>query len=246
MLHRSRINTYKSIFKTRNPAHNIQKSVDGFTLLEILIAIFIFSIVVTTIFASYNSVFTGTESIDRTITTFEMAKNCLNRIVFDLNSTYIALPPQYTPPDFDTPPNPYRVVGNTVYIKSKDFPRLRFTSLSHMPFRGKVEEGIAEIVYYVQETESRGYVLRRADSLYPYQPFEENNSHPVLCEAIKSLSFKFYDQEEIEYDLWDSEAEDFGYATPTSIGIKLELDNGSGSQLFETKVTLPVHRAKEK
>jgi prepilin-type N-terminal cleavage/methylation domain-containing protein len=37
----------------------------GFTLLEILIAIFIFSVIVTTIFASYNSVFSNSKTIDQ-------------------------------------------------------------------------------------------------------------------------------------------------------------------------------------
>ena len=36
----------------------------GFTLLEILIAIFIFSIIVTTIFGSYRAVFSTTEAIN--------------------------------------------------------------------------------------------------------------------------------------------------------------------------------------
>ena len=60
------------------------------------------------------------------------------------------------------------------------------------------------------------------------------------------MTFKFYDQEGTEYDLWDSDAKDFGFATPTSIGIKLELGNDSDAQLFETRVTLPVQRKKKK
>ena len=245
MLLNTGIGGTRPLMKTRNKNSGSPHLGSGFTLLEILIAIFIFSIVVTTILTSYNSVFTGAAAIDKGITSYEMAKNCLDRMIFDLKSVYVAMPPQYTPPGFDDPPDLYRINADTVYIKNTAFPRLRFASLAHMAFRGRIEEGIAEIVYYVQETEDRGYVLRRADSLYPYQPFEEKNSDPVLCEGLKSLVFKFYDQKGTEYDLWDSDAEDFGFATPISIGIKLELGEDSDSQLFETMVTFPVQRKKE-
>jgi general secretion pathway protein J len=218
----------------------------GFTLLEILIAIFIFSIVVTTLFVSYNSVFTGAATIDRGITSYETAKACLDRMIFDLKSVYVSLRPHYTPPGFDDPADPYRFTAETVYIKNNDFPRLRFASLAHLSLRRRIEEGIAEIIYYVQESEDRGYVLRRADSLYPFLPFEEKKSDPVLCEGIQSLVFKFYDQEGTEYELWDSDAEDFGFSTPSSIGIKLELGNAADSELFETRVTPPVQREKKK
>jgi general secretion pathway protein J len=224
VLHKTGPDRLKPSIKCKNQALVNLHSGAGFTLLEILIAIFIFSIVVTTIFVSYN----------------------LERMIFDLKSVYVTLPPRYTSPGFDDPEDPYRINADTINIKNNDFPRLRFASLAHLALRGKIEEGIAEVIYYVQDSEDRGYILRRADSLYPYSPFEEKNSDPILCEGIKTLTFKFYDQEGTEYDLWDSDAKDFGFATPTSIGIKLELGNDTDAQLFETRVTLPVQRKKKK
>jgi len=67
----------------------------------------------------------------------------------------------------------------------------------------------------------------------------------VLCENVKSLTFKYYDHEGTEFDMWNSDDEEFGYATPSAIGIKLELGIGSDSKLFETMVTLPVNRMKK-
>lgn len=217
----------------------------GFTLLEILIAIFIFAIIVTTIFGSYNSVFTGAEEINQGITSYEMARNCLNRIIFDLESIHLSLPPQYAPPDFSDPPDPYRIVGDTNNVQNIFFPKLRFTSTAHVSFGGKTESDIAEVVYYVQATDDDNFLLRRADNLYPYEEFEENSGDPVLCENLKSLTFKYYDREGTEYDFWDSDAEDYGYATPAAIGIKLELNGGRNSLMFKTMVTLPVHRKKK-
>jgi general secretion pathway protein J len=225
---------------TRNPQLH-----SGFTLLEILIAIFIFAILVTTIFGSYNSVFTGAEEINQGVISYEMARNCLNRMIFDLESIHLSLPPQYTPPDFNGTPDPYRIVGDINNIENQSFPKLRFTSTAHVSFGGKTESHIAEIIYYVQATDDDNYLLRRADNLYPYEEIEENSGDPVLCENLKSLTFKYYDREGTEYDLWDSDTEDFGYATPAAIGITLELVGATGSLWFETMVTLPIYREKK-
>ena len=236
---------YKSEKISVTPLTRSPKPDSGFTLIEILIAIFIFAIIVTTIFGSYNSVFTGAEEINQGVTSYETARNCLNRIIFDLESVHLSLPPQYAPPDFNGPPDPYRIVGDTNNVQNISFPKLRFTSTAHVSFGGKTESHIAEIVYYVQATDDDNHLLRRADNLYPYQPFEEKSSDPVLCENLKSLTFKYYDREGTEYDLWDSDAEDFGYATPAAIGIKLELTGGTDSLWFKTMVTLPVYRKKK-
>lgn len=225
-----------------NTVVRYQKQDSGFTLLEILIAIFIFAVIVTTVFASYNSIFSDAESIDQGITSYEMAKNCLKRMTIDLESIYVTLYPKYAPPDVDDPPDPHRLIGDSLFIKAEEFPKLRFTSLAHLSLDGNMENGVAEIVYYVQDTQERGFVLRRADNLYPYQPFEEKISDPILCEGIKSLAFTYYDIEGEAHDFWDSEAEHWGYATPKRIGIKLELDNKSDSLLFETMVALPACR----
>jgi general secretion pathway protein J len=175
-----------------------------------------------------------------------MAKNCLNRMILDLESAHVSLPPEYTPPDFDDPPDAYRIVGDTFYVGTSSFPRLRFASLEHISFGGKKENGIAEIVYYVQALEDGTHVLKRADSLYPYPPFEEKAGDPVLCENVKTLQFKYYNQEGTEYELWDSDAGDLGYATPRAIRIKLEIGKDSASRWFETMVTLPVYREEKK
>jgi general secretion pathway protein J len=229
-----------------HPASRIPYPDSGFTLLEILIAIFIFSIIVTTIFGSYNSVFTGAEVMNQDVTSYETARTCLNRMTFDLESIHVSLSPQYFPPDFNGPPDPYRIVGSTDNVQTVSFPKLRFTSTAHVSFGGKTESHIAEIVYYVQATDNGHYLLRRADNPYPYEEFEENANDPVLCENLKSLTFNYYDREGTEYEIWDSDAEDFGYATPAAIGITLELTSGMDSLWFKTMVTLPVYREKQK
>ena len=221
----------------------IQKSF-GFTLLEIMISIFIFAIVVTTVFGSYNFVLSNSATIDKAISSYKMGQNCLNRMIVDLESIYVCLPPAYSPPDFDDPPDPYRIAGDISDTDGAAFSKLRFTSLAHVPFQHEPQSKIPEIVYYVQARGENDFALRRADNICSNKPFEEKKSDPVLCENVKSLTFIYYDQEGAEYENWDSDLEQFGHATPAAIGIKLEIGNDADYQLFETMVALPVHRKK--
>lgn len=218
----------------------------GFTIIEIMIAIFIFAIVVTMLFSSHNVVLSNTGAVREGMVLGEMSKTCIDRMVSDLRSIYLELPPAYTPPGFDAPPAPYRIVGDRTDINTVDFSRLRFTSFAHLPFKqDPSSDGIAEIVYYAQEDGEGNIILRRADNLYPYKEFEENENDPLLCEAIRSIVFRYYDEEGTEYDNWDSESPDFEYATPRAIGLALEIGDDSISQRYETKVFFPIYRKKK-
>ena len=145
----------------------------GFTLVEILIAISIFAIIVTTIFGSHNLVFSSAKAVEEDIAVYEMAKSCLSRIADDLGSLHVRLPPEYTPLDSDDDEDPFKITGETADAGSGSFSRLMFASRAHLPIEKSIQEGIARIVYYVQKSDETRYVLRRADNLYPYEPFEE-------------------------------------------------------------------------
>jgi len=229
----------------QRPEARSQKSEKGFTLMEILVATAILAIVVTTVLASFNSVFSTTEVLDESAEIYEMAKSCLKRMALDLKSIHVTRRPLYKPPELDQPPDPYRLVASVQDTGGMGFAQnLRFTSRAHVALEQSARAGIAEIIYYVQPREDGLLTLKRADNLYPYPAFEEKGSDAVLCKYVKSLSFKFYDQEGNELDVWDSDSDEFGYATPKAIGIKLELGKKAALHTFETMVSLPVFREK--
>ncbi len=219
----------------------------GFTLLEILVAIFIFAIVMTTIYASFNAVISRNEAIEQGRGIYEMARNCLNRMASDLMALYIDLPPQYEPPDFDDPENPYRFTGSEEGVGSETFSRLRFAADAHLPMAGDQATGLAEIEYYVErryEPEEE-YVLHRSDTSFPYEiesfPADELPD-PVICKGVRAFNLTFFDAAGETREEWDSEANMGNYATPRAVGIKLEVSDGKTSHAFHTTVTLPVYR----
>ena len=224
-------------------SHPVDSS--GFTLFEVLVAIFILGIVMTTVYTSFNAVVGKTAAIEEGSDIYEMAKNCLNRMSDDLTSIYVSQRPAYHKPEFGEDPEPYRFFAEPAYIDDASFSKLKFSSLSHISFgMSSRVNGICEIVYYVDKSEFGGYVLRRYDALFPHEPFEENSGEPVICENVKSLKFRFYDQDGEEYEIWDSESDEFGYATPTSVDIRLEMGDEETSYIFSTKVKLPLCRKK--
>ena len=241
-------------FEPNNPGSYIQNSIQkqvseklrqflGFTLIEILIAMFIFSIIITTIFSSFNAMLNNSGSISEGLATYDMAKNCLNRIIADLKSFHAHIPCD-TSLNSDRLLGAYRIVGENIDVGSRAFSKLRFTSLAHINLEHEMQYGIAELVYYVQEIDKDNYVIRRSDSLYPYKFFKKKDSDPLLCERVKSLEFKYYGSDGNEYDYWDSQSDEFSHSTPRAISIKLEAEDEPNSILIEAMVTIPVYREK--
>jgi len=216
----------------------------GFTLVEILLAIFIFGVALTTILSSFNAVFSSVEVIDENVFAHEMARNCINRMVDDLQSVYVTLPPKYVTPEFNSTTEPHRFEGDKDASSSKGFPTLRFTSLSHLPLVETLPGGIAEIVYYIVEDDDGRAALHRSDRISHEEPLEKSGKDPVLCENLKSLVFTYMDEEGEAHEYWDSESEEFDYTTPRAVGIKLEIGEESAAFIFQTIVTLPVYRKK--
>ena len=231
-------------FNTVTYGYKKPERAEGFTLIEILLAFLILGIVLTTVLASFNAVFSTTEALDSGSRYFEMAKNCLNRMTLDLEALYVRQPPLYKKPEFNDPPGLYRIVGSASEVGGTSFAALRFASSAHIQLEKSRRDGIAEIIYYVQVRDDGSMVLRRADNLYPYPEFEEKNADPVLCTNLKSLEFKYYDEEGAEFDEWDSDSDDFEYATPAAIRIQLEIGDKNATYEFETIVHPTARREK--
>jgi general secretion pathway protein J len=222
----------------------------GFTLIEILIAIAIFAVVTTTIFASFRAVLSKNEAIRQGEEAYEMARTFMDRMVMDLTSLYIELPPMYRKPEFNNPPDPYRFVAEQVFSGAGQFTRLRFASTAHLPMGGRSGGGLAEIVYYVprQAYPDSNTVVKRADRAYPYDldpEFEENAADPVLCADVEEFSLLFYDEEGNTYEEWNSDSDRHQYATPRMVAVKLRIaPEGTPGYEFFSRIPLPVFRDK--
>lgn len=223
---------------------NSKKTASGFTLMEILVAVLILGVVVTTVLASFNMVFSTSETLEESAAVFDMGRTAMNRISYDLENIFILERPLYQVPKLEDPPDIYRFQGSVDALGGTSFAKLRFTSRAHVPLGSSLRDGIAEIVYYVQSDADGGLRLKRADNLYPYPRFEERSIDPVLCENVKVLAIDYIDAEGTVFDNWDSESAKFGNATPVMVAVRLEIADGNESYVFQTAVALPSGRRK--
>jgi general secretion pathway protein J len=226
-----------------NTPNRISAGCRGFTLLEVLVALFILAIVMGLIFGTFEGVFSNSGHVSAGSDLHKMADSCLKRIGIDLKSLHVMQQPTYQVPDTDVKPDLYRLEGKNESTASGSFARLRFTSMAHLPLGGRPREGIAEIVYYVEEVSRDNYVLRRSDTLYPYpETFQPKQSDPILCEQVLSFKLIYYDKEGREHEDWDSEDDDYEYSTPKTIAVHLKIGDEKLSYEFATEIALPMHR----
>lgn len=218
----------------------------GFTLLEILTAIFILAIVVSLVLGAFDAIFTNADRVNINSDLNEMGSAALDRMAKDLKAIHVMLYPRYQPPQLlEDEPDIYRLEGKTNSVGGHTFTWLRFTSLAHLPLNHDADEGVAEIVYYVQKTPENDYIIRRADHLYPYpEEFEESETDPELCEQVQSFTLTYFDVNGKEYEEWDSESDDTEYSTPRAIKIELALGDETAPDVLTTQITLPVYRYK--
>jgi general secretion pathway protein J len=221
---------------------NFKFQIRGFTLLEILIALFIFGVIVTTIFGSFQFVFGSVDAVEKGMNDYDMAKDCFNRMISDLHALHVSQTPAYRPPENSDNQDPYRIIGDVAFSGESGFGRLRFTSLAHVPLGKDKRTGIAEIIYYAEKQTDGSHVIKRSDRLDFAEPYEEKSNDPILCENVRSLEFSFIDAEGEESKIWDSDSSDFDYATPRAIRIKLTLGSDENPHTFETMVVLPPYR----
>jgi prepilin-type N-terminal cleavage/methylation domain-containing protein len=215
----------------------------GFTLLELLIAISMLVIVMTTLYGSYRSILTRNPWIDNNIQSQEMARICLNQMQADLCAAYIVPSSEYRPPQSSETPNPYCLIVEPISTGRKTFPRLGFSSLYHLKLVDRRLQDIAHIVYYVQQLSNGAFVLRRSETFYPYPMFKENPADPIVCKAVRSLNYTFYDSKGKEYQSWDSDSSDFGRQTPAAVHITMELEARQGAVLkMGTGLVFPAVR----
>lgn len=229
---------------TSHPSHRLVpgcgRKMEGFTLIEILIAILILGVVLSTVYAAYTGTFRMVRISEDGRDIYTMGRMTLHRMIQDFNNT-----------------SPYRgtfefYAGRTGF-GNQTFPRLLFTSTVNLDLGGpKGPAGISTIEYAVEtDREHEGFVLIRTETIHgELEPDKQKGSKIVgfpLCKGLQSLNYKFQDLEGKEYETWDSRANSEAQKgrTPVIVAVELNLvnpDNRDQPFKFMTKVYLPVNQ----
>ncbi len=216
------------------------KKQSGFTLLEIIVALFIFAVIVSVIYPAYTGTYRNIDIAESQAEIYEMARTTLIRIVEDLESTYI---PKEINGSQDNE-NRDSFTGQTDYIEGRRADRIRFFSKSHIDIgESVIEGGDAKIAYYPLLKEDESISLYRSDTPGNLEWPEENTNGWIICEGLYSISFTYRDKDGDTHDEWDESVSGSTNRLPSIINIRLEFINKDDPETpltFSTAVALPL------
>lgn len=164
----------------------------GFTLVELLIAIFIFAIVISSVYGSYRATFTTVDGAEGRLQMSAGASIVLERIADDLTAI-VAGPGGY-----------FQGEKQEYYGHRGD--SLTFISTAHLALsRDELFSGRNLIAYTVEPDEESGLLqLYRADTrLVPGVDVadDEQRKH-VICTGLQEVRFTYLDENGSEEDEW--------------------------------------------
>ncbi len=217
----------------------------GFTLMELLIAIFILGVVLTTIYSAYSGTMRVVKEIDDDARAYKMARITLDRMTRDMSS----LQRFSTQQPNQQPQSAFIFQSERKTIERREFSSLYVWSAGHLAFdEGEVPGRPASIAYFVKEDREKIISLWRSDVAGTKPSADKKNEGGVIiCENLQSLKLKFYDENGRDYESWDTDAstEPQKGKPPAAVQIELMLLNPRDAEkpyTFMTKIALPVRK----
>jgi len=207
----------------------------GFTLLEILIAISILAIVLTTVYAAYTGTLRIVRDTEYGDDIYSMARVTLKRMTDDLESIC-------------TYKESFKFISSQNQFDDQKFTDISFLSSAHVSFDDTPSAGNARIGYFIRkESDTEDYVLIRRDELFRGEEGEltdiDGDEGYIICDYVQSVTYTFYDEKGNEYETWDSGSDTTKDKAPTLVSIDLNLtnpDDKDNPYRFMTTVRIPM------
>ncbi len=229
----------------------------GFTLVELLLALLMFSIVTTAVFATFSAISTGVEEGRKRIERLHVGLAARQRLLQEIRSAYRL---QHSECDRARPSDerpaylcePLKGEDNT---GPNDVSRDRITFLSiplqHFPSQQAKSE-LCQICYFIdQNAEGQPALFRYEDCTLGGEEESDDRcsgeGDPLeLTDAIIGLNLIYYDDSEEAKDVWP--AQDFEPVEPTlpcRVHLSLTLRDEPPDETVEATVALPMQNVCE-
>ena len=213
------------------------RTLAGFTLLEILIAMLIFGVTLTTLYSTYTATIRNIEKAKFLAETYRKARVALERITEDLESAYLTKATTDTTSELG-------FYGKDLELEGRSSDSIQFTSSAHLVFNEETHSlGRARLNYYVSDSEDdEGFLLFRSDTMELDNNFIEAEGGLILCDNLYSVDFIYYDENGDTYEEWDSTSDLQKNKMPSRISVSLVFANEDDepSQKFQTDVAIPL------
>lgn len=219
----------------------------GFTLLELLVAVFISALVLTLISTSFFQIINAKEKVEDQLELIHEARVVFGRIGKDLSSVY-----------------PRGKVTNSAlsypYIfflgqneEQTDNSRLEFSSFSRNPIEFNRESDQSEITYFLvriedeenYDEENQIYALIRKEN--PWFGNDEGGTQYPISERVKKFKLTYQNTKKTDDPLIEQEditewnAVQLGGALPKAVAVELVLTDDEGiDHTFNTSIIMPI------
>ncbi len=213
----------------------------GFTLVELMVTIVIFSFVMVMLFSSFNAFLSTGQSIAGGIDYNQRARDALNRMCEDLDTIYTASFRELSvQDDLSDDLNPFQMSGTEDSVGGKQFASVVFTTLAGLETGRSKPAGVVRVTYYVRQNSRNGFDLCRAERFIGSDREKDPCTDPVLAEDITGFSLGFVGADLTETEQWGADDTDKNLSAPAAVNIRLTLNSGGKEKTFETSVCLPV------
>jgi len=219
----------------------------GFTLLELLVAVFISALVLALIATSFFQIINAKEKVEDQLELIHEARVVFSRIGKDLSSVYQRGKVANSAANY-----PY-IFFLATSEEQTDNSRLEFSSFSRNPIEFNRESDQSEITYFMARVEDEDnydeenqiYALIRREN--PWFGNEEGGTQYPISERVKRFKLTFQNQkrnddpliEKVDIKEWN--AVQLGGALPKAVGVELVLLDDEGLEhLFNTSIIMPI------
>ncbi len=208
---------------------------NGFTLIEIMIAMAILAVMAVLFFTSMSQTINSKDDVEKKDELGHSANLALNKMSMDLQMAFLLNGPEFLGSDGKM---------KTAFIGKED--RVDFPSFSHVRYFKDVKESdYAEVGYYVEddkEDPSKKLLMRRESKGIDDKP-EEGGKGEAMIEGVKEFHLEYYDSKKKEWlKNWDSTQVDFSNRLPRAVKIELKVQDPAMEEpyAFSTIVDLKL------
>lgn len=209
-----------------------EKGESGFTLLEVLVCVFIVAVVLACVYGAYTSNVQAIQSARLNGQVNQIARIVLDRMCNDLESAVLEIPVTVSGVSLG-------MTCENGEIDGKPADRINFTSLAHLPIgEHDLQTDLCEIGYYVEEMQdAAGLILYRRDDPTPDDNLAQGGSVLQVTKGIAGLNIILEDARGEIFEHWDTGQRDFFPGLPALIRIELVILDETGKEhLFRTSV----------
>ncbi len=168
------------------PVARLAEPRSGFTLIELMVALAMLAIVLSSVYATFFSAVKAMRDSREQDDTHQVARVVMERITSDLAMTFYR-------PGTDRKDHPTQAfIGRNGDDGEYARDRLDFTTASHVLMRdGHPETDVVEVSYYIDDTYTDRMLLVRREDPLPDEDFRHGGTLRIMAENVVALNFRY-------------------------------------------------------